>query len=287
MSFEYWFMFPVSIVVAIIAMASGVEGATFFAPIFMLGLGFPPEVAIGVGLITEVFGFTSGLTAYVRKKLIDYRLGKNLLMVAIPAALLGSLLSGHVRPDILKVILGMGLLAVSFSFLRKPEPEDIKKINEANTNRFAKQKTETCLVSAQGEKLCYTVCNKTEGMMSAGIGGLFMGLISTGLGELNGFFLLQRCRVPSKVAVATSVFVVAVSALCAATVHLYKFVQVGGEVLNTVFSVVIFTVPGVLIGAQVGASVASRIPQKLLEKILAILFIIIALFFIGQVALGV
>jgi hypothetical protein len=32
-------------------------------------------------------------------------------------------------------------------------------------------------------------------------------MISTGLGELNGYLLLQSCRVPSKVAVATSAFV--------------------------------------------------------------------------------
>lgn len=30
MSLEYWFMFPVAIGIATIAMASGVEGATFF-----------------------------------------------------------------------------------------------------------------------------------------------------------------------------------------------------------------------------------------------------------------
>jgi uncharacterized membrane protein YfcA len=40
-------------------------------------------------------------------------------------------------------------------------------------------------------------------------------MISTGLGELNGYFLLQRCRVPSKVSVATSIFVVALTALSA------------------------------------------------------------------------
>jgi len=52
-------MLPVAIIVATIAMASGIGGATFFAPIFMLALGLSPEVAIGTVLITEVFGFAS------------------------------------------------------------------------------------------------------------------------------------------------------------------------------------------------------------------------------------
>ncbi len=96
MTFEYWFMFPISIVIATIAMASAVEGATFFTPLFILALGLPPEIAIGTGLITEVFGFASGLYAYARKRLIDYKLGGVLLMVTIPMALLGTYASGYI-----------------------------------------------------------------------------------------------------------------------------------------------------------------------------------------------
>jgi len=59
MTMQFWYMLPVAIIVATIAMASGIGGATFFAPIFMLALGLSPEVAIGTGLITEVFGFAS------------------------------------------------------------------------------------------------------------------------------------------------------------------------------------------------------------------------------------
>lgn len=90
MTFEYWYTFPISIIIATIAMASGVEGATFFTPLFMLGLKLPTEVAIGTGLITEVFGFSSGLYAYIKKGLIDYNLGRMLLMVSIPSALFGT-----------------------------------------------------------------------------------------------------------------------------------------------------------------------------------------------------
>ncbi len=90
MTLQYWFMLPISILIATVAMASGVEGATFFSPLFILALGFPPDVAIGIGLITEVFGFASGLFAYARKRLIDYRLGLSLLIATIPAALIGS-----------------------------------------------------------------------------------------------------------------------------------------------------------------------------------------------------
>jgi uncharacterized membrane protein YfcA len=228
MTLQYWYMFPIAILIATIAMASGVGGATFFSPLFILALGLPPEVAIGTGLITEVFGFASGLFAYIRKRLIDFSLGLTLLVVTIPLALVGTWVAGLVDAEILKVILGVGLFAVALSFLRAPEHKDVVRMNDAIDEEYGGDKAETCLVTADGEQVCYTVCNKTEGRLIAGVGGLFVGMISTGLGELNGYFLLQRCRVPSKVSVATSVFVVALTALSASAGHLIRLTGVAG-----------------------------------------------------------
>ena len=285
MTLQYWYMLPVGVLIATIAMASGVGGATFLSPLLIIALRLPPEVAIGTGLITEVFGFASGLSAYARKRLIDYRLGISLLVATIPMALLGTWLSGRTEPDILKVILGVGLFAVSTSFLRAPEHKDVTRLDGAIRQEYGGAEAETCLISAKGSQICYTVCNRNEGRLIAGLGGLFVGLISTGLGELNGYFLLQRCRVPSVVSVATSVFVVAITAVSAATGHLVQFAQTGGDALDTVFSLVIFTVPGVILGAQLGSSVASRISQHALEKGLGILFAMVAALTLGEVIL--
>ena len=282
MSLEYWYMFPVSIAIATIAMASAVEGGTFFAPVFILALGLPPEIAIGTALITEVFGFSSGLSAYMRMRLIDYRLGITLLVVTIPMALIGTWAVEYINAEILKVILGVGLVAVAASFLRSPKKEDVELIDAAIEQKY-KDDPERCLVSVQNEKICYTVCNKKEGMIISGIGAMFMGMISTGLGEMNGYFLLQRCRVPSKVSVATGVFVVAMTALIASSGHFVRFAHEGGDVMMTVLSLVIFTVPGVIIGGQIGSRVASRISQHALEFSLAILFILVAILMLGDV----
>ena len=159
------------------------------------------------------------------------------------------------------------------------------RADAAIEEEYGGEKSETCLTTREDETICYTVCNRTEGRMIAGVGGLFIGMISTGLGELNGYLLLQRCRVPSRVAVATSVFVVAITALVASTGHFVKFVQAGGESLDMVLSLVIFTAPGVIIGGQLGPMVSSRISQHTLELALAILFIIVAALMLGEVLL--
>jgi len=281
MLFDNWFMFPISIVIATIAMSSGVGGATFFAPILLLGLGLPPEVAIGVGLITEVFGFTSGLIAYLRRKLVDFRLAKSILTFSMPTAMLGVIAANYVNPDILKGLLGVGLLAVAFSLLRAPKPASA----EGEASGLATENetdAASCLTSAAGETFSYTIRSKGLGAFFAVIGGFFTGMISTGLGELNSYYLLQRCKVPSKLAVATSVFTVAFTAMVAAVGHLINFISAGGETLGTVFSLVIFTAPGVMIGGQIGPFIATKISQHTLEKTLGVLFVLVSMLVIGQ-----
>ncbi len=274
MSLEFWFMLPIGIVIATIAMASGVGGATFFAPLFILGLGLPPELAVGAGLVVEVFGFSSGVYAYVRRQLIDYRVGGMLLSATVPAAIAGVVIAHFADADLLKLILGMGLFAVAVSFLRAPDEE-----TEAALNEMAHEtpdEAETCLVTAEDEEICYTVCNTTEGRLISGIGGVFLGMVSSGLGEMNGYFLLQRCRVPSSVAVATSVFVVAITALIASAGHVIQVAQGGLTGLATMGNLLLFTAPGVVIGAQLGPAVAERVPDRGMEIGLGGLFTITA-----------
>ena len=67
--------------------------------------------------------------------------------------------------------------------------------------------------------------------------------------------------------------------------HFVNFARTGGDVLVTVLSIVIFTVPGVIAGAQVGSLVASRIPQRLLERSLAILLAAVALLTLREIIL--
>ena len=281
MSFDNWFMFPISIAIATVAMASGVGGATFFVPILLLGLGLPPEVAIGVGLITEVFGFTSGVTAYLRRKLVDFRLAKSILLFSIPMATLGVLAANYVEPNILRGLFGVGLLAVAFGLLTAPVPLSAEEL-ERQLNDQDDTGPITSITSAAGETFRYRVGNKWISRIVSSVGGFFMGMISTGLGELNSYFLLQKFKIPSKVAVATSVFTVAFTALVAATAHLISFISAGEETLSTVLNLVVFTVPGVIIGGQIGPFVATRISQHTLEKTLGGLFVFVALLTLGQ-----
>ncbi len=90
---------------------------------------------------------------------------------------------------------------------------------------------------------------------------------------------MVRCRVPSPVAVATSIFVVVVTVLVASLGHFYKFAtSADSQVLTQVLSVVLFTIPGVIIGGQIGPFVQARVNPDWVKLAIAILFIAVGIF---------
>ncbi len=64
----YWYLFPVATVIATIAMLFGIGGAVLFSPFFLLVLSLRVDVAIALGLLIEVFGFSSGFVGFAKAR---------------------------------------------------------------------------------------------------------------------------------------------------------------------------------------------------------------------------
>jgi hypothetical protein len=268
-------MFPIAIAVASVANGAGIGGATFLSPLFVIGLQLSPQVAIGTALITEVFGFASGVSAHARARAIDWKVAGMLMAASIPAAVAGSFAAGYVDDAVLKGILGVGLLVIAAAFVRHKADHASQDASIARGEGVTQPSVARKIVTSDGTTYEYEMCRRAEGRAFAGVGGLLVGLISTGLGELNSYALIKRCRVPSRVTVATSVAVVAVTALAASITHLVEFASAGGDALSTVASIVVFTVPGVIIGGQIGPQIARRVPEQRLVRSLGWLFLLI------------
>ena len=96
---QLWWVFPTSIVFSTVAIGSGVSGALFFSPFFMLVVGLTPVQAVGAGLLTEVFGMGNGLRSYVKAKLVDYATARWLLLGSVPAVVVGAVGADMCRTD--------------------------------------------------------------------------------------------------------------------------------------------------------------------------------------------
>jgi uncharacterized membrane protein YfcA len=274
-SWDLWFLFPAAVAISTVAMASGVGGAVFFSPLFILVLGLDPKVAIGTALMTELFGFSSGLLAYIKSGLIDYSLGRALIVFAVPAAIVGTLLGHYIPADILKAVFATGVIYVGYQIFAAWRLE-VAERQERSGQVESAERFETELTDAGGRVFRYTVCNKGQGKLLASVGGMFVGMISVGLGELLDFHLVSRCKVPTPVAVATAVFVVVVTVLVASVGHLYDFAfHSPASTISQVLGVVVFTIPGVLIGGQIGPRVQRFLPPDMMKVGLSVLFVLV------------
>ncbi len=105
-----------------------------------------------------------------------------------------------------------------------------------------------------------------------------------GLAEVQEYHLIVRCRVPSAVAVATSIFVVVVSVLVASLGHFYHFAtSADPAILSQVLSIVVFTIPGVILGGQLGPLVQTTVDPDRVRLGIAVLFIGVGAFMLFMV----
>lgn len=289
----YWFMLPVSTLVATGAMLGGIGGAAMFMPIFLivfplLGPEFAiagPVAAIGVALLTEAFGFSSGLIGYLRRHLIDFKVAKSLIIIAVPSAIVGSFLSQYADPDMLKIMYGVLMLILTFIMLRRPTTKEKENITTKTlAGDYSHIGHERTITDNKGNSFKYHLCHPGKGRVFTGIGGFITGLMSVGIGEIVTPQLVKQCKMPVSVAAATSVFVIILAVAAASGTHVYSLVSEGG--IDAVpWHLVVYTAPGVIIGGQIGSRLQGRFSADKMEKVFAGLFGVIGVAMISTVFL--
>ena len=195
----YPFMFPTCVLVAFLANSSGIGGAALFGPIFLivfpaLGSQYPlasPAAAVGVAILVESFGFSSGVTGYFRRGLIDLRAAAQWAAVAMPAALIASkylalpVLALKALYSALMLLLGAYLLReAALSDAAGPTAADATLRVHANPND-ADADGLTTLTEASGKIYTYPTpsIDFSGGLISA-VGGVLCGLLGVGIGEV-------------------------------------------------------------------------------------------------------
>jgi uncharacterized membrane protein YfcA len=179
-------------------------------------------------------------------------------------------LSPHVVPTaLLTLAFGAGLVVLG-SFLVYYDPPEAQKPGEREGAFLRRKNTArgtTTLESRDGEAFEYDTCWRPPGVAFASVGGFVTGLISAGLPELTTSQLIIRCRIPPRVAVATSVFVLAVAAVAGAVVHALA--------ATPVWYVVAWSIPGVVIGGTAGTRFGKYVPQEIMEPALGVVFALV------------
>ncbi len=279
----YWFMLPVSMGVATTAMLSGIGGAALFTPIFLiifplLGPEYPLQstvAAIGVALLTETFGFSSGFVGYYRKRLIDFRSALPFIAVGVPVAIFGAIIARFVDPEILKGAYGVLMLSLAAILVRHKEQheEEGEAVLESSVGAMDARPKRT-IRARDGRVYTYRVPRQGIGAVATGAGGFLTGMLSVGIGEVIMPQLVKRNRVPVPVAAATSVFTVIVVVASASFTQISALIAEGGA-SAVPWNLVAYTIPGVIIGGQIGPRLQGKVPQHIMIRAIGVLFAII------------
>ena len=273
----YWFMFPVSIIVATCAMLSGIGGAALFTPLFILV--FPllgPEyalettmAAVATALFTQTFGFLSGFVGYYRRRLIDYALAWRIIRIALPVAIIGALAASKVHDSVLLASYAVLVASLAYVTWQNAVTHEVAKSHQTELNKRE-------LTDSRGHT--YEYFNPELGPRSIALtatGAFLTGMVSVGIGEVT-ISQLARKGIPIAVAAATSVLVVIITVVFASTTLFAQLIQSGGW-QAVPWNLLCYDIPGVLIGGQIGPRLQGRVPPHIMRHAISLLFIVLAI----------
>jgi uncharacterized protein len=248
MNFEYWYITPIAICIAILANSSGFSGGVLFQPIFNLVLNLPIQNAIATGIATETIGMTSGAIRYIILKMVELPIGFTMIMLTIPGVILGNYALLIINGDFLKFVLGFIIIGIA----------TLQLIN--------------ALKRSFGRKEKIPIEDIYGYMWIPPIGGFFSATTGTGICELAQPVLEKGLNIKTKRANATAILVEATGDWAITILNLHA-----GLILWELW---IFAGIGVIIGGQIGPYVSKFLPDRAVKIIFSISIIIIGLFYI-------
>lgn len=247
---KYAFLFPIGIVVATIALSSGISGSNFWVPINVIVLNFEPRTGFWLALCTMLFGFGSGVVKHCEQRTINPWLVCRYLMMAIPGAIVGTIIVPYFNTSLLLIGFGVfvGLYGTRLLLARNA-------------------------ILSNDEKITLTI---------AFIGGMLKGMIATGLGKLLLPRLINRKGVSHPEAVGTVVVIVFITNIVAVLSILCNedFLASLKHDWQQLFSIMVFVAPAVIIGGQIGPRFPTLISKEVLIKYVGSLLLGISYFMI-------
>ena len=218
----------------------GLGGGLIFSPLFVL-LGFPLSTAVAASLFLNGIAALSALIVYMRKKMVDYSVSIPLVITSLIGAPIGALMTHRINISVFLNILAVVLFLAAMRMLFFKKPHSHGPAPSRRMRIFG----------------------------GGGIGfiiGFMGGLLGIGGGVFIVPLLIYMLKVPTKIAAASSIFIVCFSSFSgfiaqAATATLdWKFI-----ILASIFS---------FAGGQIGSRI---MVEKLKGRGIRILFGIILL----------
>ena len=223
---------------------AGMSAAAVIGPMLITFLGIPAYDAVGIGLISDVLASLVSAYTYKKSGNLDVKNSLPLLVSVLVVTMIGSLVASFLPEQAMSGTMQIALIIIGLRFLLKPVNKTREQLEESSPK---------------------------SRVIKAIIGGVAVGFICGFVGAGGGMILLlvltSFLGYPMHLAVGTSVFIMAFTALTGGVSHF----MIGGlpDVLCLVLCV-LFT----LIWARIAAKIANKAEAKTLNRVVGIVMIV-------------
>ncbi len=269
-----------ALIIGVLLGLMGSGGSILTVPVLVYLLGHNEKVAVAESL--AIVGGIAALAAipYARTHLVDWR---SVLFFGVPGMLgtyLGASLARFVPGTVQLLLFAVVMLLAAFMMLRKPAKRD-----EGEEGSVSEAEAEAAGAGRAKRAGDGTTPGKPKAAWLIGLEGLLVGIL-TGLVGVGGGFLVVPAlvllgKLPMRVAVGTSLAVIALKSMSG----FYKYLDVLDRLdLSVSWSTVgAFIAVGVA-GGVVGHRVASQVNQQRLRQAFAVFLVVMGLFVLGKEA---
>lgn len=267
----------ISFLAGFIGSLTGIGGGVIIVPVLTILFNLPIKEAIAISIVTVIATSISGGSSYVEQRITNIRLAVFLETSTVLGALIGATLLLIVRGEYLYIVFSSLATYLALSQLVSTRME-IRKMKEMGFSIVDQDKISKYL-QLEGEyydesinkRISYKVKNSILGWIVSLFAGLGSGLLGIGGGVFKVSVMNVHMNIPIKVAVATSKFMIGVTASTSAIIYLLN------GLLNPFnLSYIAPAALGTILGATVGTRIMNKLRIRLLKIVFGILMLYIA-----------
>jgi uncharacterized membrane protein YfcA len=258
----------ISIIVGFIGALTGLGGASILIPILVF-LDIPVKEAIASSMVAIIATSSGAASSFVRDRITNVKVAMYLEMFTSVGAIIGATITTIVAPIFLYFFFAAFLLTAFIKFKDSISRSYVSPKEQDKLSRWLDLKG-SYFDEAKKQVIEYKVNHSFLGGLGMLIAGLAAGMLGIGAGAFKVTIQENVLKMPSKVASATSNFIIGMTALAGVSVYFFS------GLLNLTL------MTPMAIGATIGGLVGGRILNKLRGKVLRILFLIITFLIVVQ-----
>lgn len=256
----------VSIIAGLIGSIFGVGGGIILIPLLVLLFNIPIKVAAGISMVSIIATSLMSSSIYLKNGITNLKLGIILQSTMSTGSIIGALISVYAPEEIITLVFSLMLFYASYMMIK----EHKNNVLTTSVGIAAKLDLDGMFMDkSENFKVSYGVKNIGWGLFTSIFGGMIAGMLGVGGGLINVPIISMLMGAPIKVAIATSQFIIGITAVSGSIVYIER-----GLVDPIIAAPVIL---GIIIGAFIGSNYMPKIRNITLKRLFTLYLIYTAI----------